>query len=64
MARAESRTLSAEFCNVRFFILLAEFCECTSLSLPGTGLREGGAFRAANEQTEKMHNICLFTNLI
>ena len=32
----------------RFFNLLEGFRECASLSLSGTGQREGGAFREAN----------------
>ena len=38
-----------------FFNLLEGFHDCASLSLPGTGQRKGGIFRAANEQIEKMH---------
>ena len=38
---------------MRFFNLLAGFRECTSLS--ARYWAEGGAFRDANEQIEKMH---------
>ena len=38
--------------KVRSFNLLEWFCESVFLSLPGTGQREGGTFRDANEQIE------------
>ena len=42
--------------NVRFINMLEGYRERASVSLPGTRQREGGAFRAANEQIAKIHD--------
>ena len=44
---------------MRFFNLFKGLREWASLSLPGTGQREGGTFRDANEQIEKNARFCL-----
>ena len=54
---SKKQNIASRHTNMCFLNLLIGSPECTSLPLPNTGQREGGAFMEPCEQIEKTHVI-------